>query len=796
MRPDELTTYTNLASKCLPATGHLVLPDSLTPKRMCIIGESLGADEVANSSYFCGKAGQLLNKLLSDVGLIRPTIHITNIIKVRPPDNKIDRLSELGGLTVQDFLPYLKEELLQVNPTIILAVGSLAAEVLCGVSGITKWRGSVLSEQVTGKSITTVVTLHPSYLMRGNMDQYVFVRHDMDRFAKLGFGLKDNMVPFNQVLDPTLYECLDYLNDIYHTSTETSLDIETVARQRITCIGFTKDPNNAICIPFRVSGLRNRWTKPEFVMLLDAIRQVLRRPKLAKIGQNLLQYDLHYLQPILGFPREPIWDLLYAHHLLHPDASHTLGFIMSVYSDMPYHKEDAKDWELKNLPHQHALWDYNSKDCIGTHRAMVSLRRDLKEAGLWNMFTGYVMPLRCVLFEMEHTGMRVDMTEREEWTKFVEEEELPMGLAQLEKMCGRTINPNSSPQIGAYLASLGVPVQTTPAGNYTCKEDKMEEYAARFPHLRKLIQAILCVRVLKAKTLGTYLRAKVSADDRLRTSYGITYTARLTSHENHVGEGTNNQNYPKFLRTLCLPELGQVFIEPDLSQAEARWMAYLMRSDKLKSIFKSGQKIHKVMGGEIYNKDPDKLTADEYDRAKKTVHGSNYSIGINKYAVLIQQTVAEAKILREKYFTLVPELQQYHKEVRDGLSLSHFQQTPWGRIRPVPKVLDDEDFRAAYAYIPQSGVVDTLNFGMLSLWLIKPTNVHIKHQGHDSILISIDPKDIEWFAPFIKMHLETLREVVINGETLVVPVEISKPKQTWGGDIYVYSGYDARTQTS
>jgi len=763
---------------------------------MCILGESLGADEVANNAYFCGKAGGLLNRLLADVGLIRPTLHITNVVKVRPPDNKLERLGELG-LAVEDFLPYLKEELTLVNPTIILAVGALAAETLCHIlgpelKGITKWRGSVLSEKLTGKNITTVITCHPSWLLHGNMGQYVYIRHDFDSFAKLGFGLKSNMVPFKQTLDPTLTQCLSYLDELNSTSIETCVDIETVAKQRITCLCFTKNPNDVITIPFRVAGLKNRWNKAEFIMLLQAMRRVWHNPRIAKINQDILSYDAHYLLSLLGFPRGPVWCLHRAHHLLHPDAAHDLGFIMSVYSDMPYHKEDAKDWELKSLPHQDALWDYNSKDGIGTHRCMTRIKADLKELNLWNMFTGYVMPLQRVLFEMEHTGMRVDVAEMQDWARFVEEEELPIGLDVLEKLCGQRINPNSSPQVGAFLDSKGVPVQVTEKGNYTCKEDKMDEYAARFPKLRKLIQSMLCLRVLKSKTLGTYLTAKLSEDHRLHTGYGVTYTARLTSHEDCYGRGTNVQNVPKFLRSIFIPEPGQQLIEADLSQAEARWMAYLMRSDKLKAIFRSGQKIHRVLGSEIYKKPPEQLTDDEYHTAKTCVHSQNYAAGINKFATLIQKTVAEAKIFRDKYFSIIPELPAYHKEVQFGLKSTYMQRTPWGRIRPVPKVLDDEDFRAAYAYIPQSGVVDTLNFGMLSVWLIKPTNIHIKHQGHDSILLSIDPKDVDWFTPFIKMHLETLREVVINGETLVVPVEIGKPTDTWGGNRYEYTEVEVK----
>ncbi|MBU2051198.1 MAG: hypothetical protein KKH61_19795, partial [Gammaproteobacteria bacterium] len=136
-----LTTYPVLANKC--TRTKLVLPLTLKPCRLCIVGESLGAEEEFQGNYFVGKAGKLLDKLLKDLGLIRETIHITNVVKVRPPDNKINRLGELG-LSISDFIPYLQEELSVVNPTAILALGQHALEALTSEHGITKWRGSTL----------------------------------------------------------------------------------------------------------------------------------------------------------------------------------------------------------------------------------------------------------------------------------------------------------------------------------------------------------------------------------------------------------------------------------------------------------------------------------------------------------------------------------------------------------------------------------------------------------------------------------------------------------------------------
>ena len=370
------TELSLLLSKCENAGAQLVIPwggedlSNPPPRRnLMIVGESLGADEEREGDYFVGKAGKLFDKLLRDVGLIRTIAHVTNVIKVRPPDNKVERLNELN-LSLEDFIPLIKEEILCVQPKVILAMGRYAMETLTSCEGVLKWRGSTVQlKPVFGTlDIPVVITLHPSYLARGQMELFPYVRHDIERFAKTGLGLSTKPKPtqWTQIIDPTFSQTINFLHDIHENSTETCYDIETIAKQRITCIGWTKSPSEVICIPFRHRGLQNRWGEKEQLDIIYAMRKIYEKPRLVKIAQNQ-HYELHYLLPLLGFPREPLFDTMYAHQLIHPDARHDLGFLTSVYTSMPFHKDEAKDWNQRNLPHDRVLWEYNCKDCISTH---------------------------------------------------------------------------------------------------------------------------------------------------------------------------------------------------------------------------------------------------------------------------------------------------------------------------------------------------------------------------------------------------------------------------------------------
>ncbi len=235
MNLTNLLTYQELLAKCAKSGSSLVPPLTVGKKKIAIVGEALGKDELfmwnqnkdkrpRPDCYFVGSAGQLLDKLLGEVGLPRTRCHITNVIKVRPPENKIDKLKDLD-LTVQDFYPLLKEELLEVNPDIIIPLGNVALEAVSGIKGITKWRGSEIESTII-PSKRVFPTLHPSYIQRGQWSLYPFVRNDLKTAASASLGLEVARSQWTGHLDPTLDEVLDYIEECKNAES-TVLDIET-----------------------------------------------------------------------------------------------------------------------------------------------------------------------------------------------------------------------------------------------------------------------------------------------------------------------------------------------------------------------------------------------------------------------------------------------------------------------------------------------------------------------------------------------------------------------------------------
>ncbi len=133
--------------------------------KLCFIGEAPGADEDAQGVPFVGRAGQLLDKMIQAMGLDpEKDVYICNIIKCRPPANRRPEPEEVATC-----IPYLHEQIAQIDPKVIVALGNTSVAGLLGTKlGITKVRGSW--KLYRGK-IPVMPTYHPSYLLRPSAQQ-------------------------------------------------------------------------------------------------------------------------------------------------------------------------------------------------------------------------------------------------------------------------------------------------------------------------------------------------------------------------------------------------------------------------------------------------------------------------------------------------------------------------------------------------------------------------------------------------------------------------------------------------
>ncbi len=138
--------------------AHTVPGEGPPDARLVVVGEGPGRVEDATGRPFVGPAGELLTKILAAIDLPRERVFICNVVKCRPPENRLPAYDEIAAC-----LPYLHRQLELVKPKVILAMGGTAAQSLLD----TKQSIGALRNRVHRyRGIPVIVTYHPAALLR------------------------------------------------------------------------------------------------------------------------------------------------------------------------------------------------------------------------------------------------------------------------------------------------------------------------------------------------------------------------------------------------------------------------------------------------------------------------------------------------------------------------------------------------------------------------------------------------------------------------------------------------------
>ncbi|MFL5901067.1 MAG: uracil-DNA glycosylase [Solirubrobacterales bacterium] len=129
---------------------------------LMFVGEAPGAEEDRQGRPFVGRAGQLLNQMLEEIGLSREEVFIANVLKSRPPGNR-----DPQPLEIEACRPYLFEQVRLIEPTVICTLGNFATKLLSGnPAGITKVRGAPQVHELGGRTVFLLPLFHPAAALR------------------------------------------------------------------------------------------------------------------------------------------------------------------------------------------------------------------------------------------------------------------------------------------------------------------------------------------------------------------------------------------------------------------------------------------------------------------------------------------------------------------------------------------------------------------------------------------------------------------------------------------------------
>jgi DNA polymerase len=159
---------------------QVVFGDGSTSAKLMFVGEGPGADEDRQGLPFVGKAGELLNRMITAMGLSRSEVYIANVVKCRPPGNRNPEPDEVASCT-----PYLKQQIDFIRPQIIVALGTFAAQTLLQTTqSISKIRGDFVPlKLIEGMEVQVMPTFHPAFLLR-NAEMKKPVWEDLQKVMK------------------------------------------------------------------------------------------------------------------------------------------------------------------------------------------------------------------------------------------------------------------------------------------------------------------------------------------------------------------------------------------------------------------------------------------------------------------------------------------------------------------------------------------------------------------------------------------------------------------------------------
>jgi uracil-DNA glycosylase family 4 len=166
-RREELVALYKEVSSCTKCPLHATRTKTVfgagnADADLMFVGEAPGAEEDRQGLPFVGRAGQLLNQLLEEIGLSREDVFIANVLKSRPPGNRDPQPLEIAACE-----PYLFEQVRLIEPRVVCTLGNFATKLLSGSPvGITKVRGTPQVHELGGRTVFLLPLLHPAAALR------------------------------------------------------------------------------------------------------------------------------------------------------------------------------------------------------------------------------------------------------------------------------------------------------------------------------------------------------------------------------------------------------------------------------------------------------------------------------------------------------------------------------------------------------------------------------------------------------------------------------------------------------
>lgn len=474
-----------------------------------------------------------------------------------------------------------------------------------------------------------------------------------------------------------------------------------------------------------------------------------------------------------------IFDTVLASYLLNPsENNHDIPSIAHRFekTNVQYDEEVYGKGAKQHVPDFDTLAEHVARKVAVINDLQSELTEGLKENDQYTLYTELEMPLAPILANMEHQGIRVDVSQLEKMG-----EDLNERLKQIEQDviadAGEEFNVNSPKQLGVILfEKLGLPVIKKTKTGYSTAAGVLEQLEDEHP----IISRILHYRQLK-KLHSTYIEGllKVVHEDtkkvHTRFNQALTQTGRLSSIE------PNLQNIPirleegRKIRQAFIPsDEDMVIFAADYSQIELRVLAHIAEDEKLIEAFNDQIDIHTQTAGNVFHVSYDDVTSDMREQAKAVNFGIVYGISDYGLSQNLGITRKEAKEFIDRYFSVYPGVQDYMEEIVTQAKHDGYVSTLMNRRRYVPDInarnFNVRSFaeRTAINTPIQGSAADIIKQAMIDLQHAleeEQLEARILLQVHDELILEAPTKEIERLKVLVT-------EVMEKTVSLIVPLRV------------------------
>ena len=424
---------------------------------------------------------------------------------------------------------------------------------------------------------------------------------------------------------------------------------------------------------------------------------------------------------------------------------------------------------------------YAAADATMTFRLVEPLQHELNDSSLERLYTSLEIPLIPIISSMQYKGVTLDVGFLRDMSS-----RLALKIAGLEEAVFEAggvgkFNIGSPKQLNTVLFEvLELPTDGLKKTKLGFSTDTSTLDALRNKH--PIINMIVEYREL-TKLKSTYVDALPalvnSRTGRLHTSYNQagSATGRFSS------SNPNLQNIPirteigrEVRRAFVAPE-GYVLLAVDYSQIELRVMAHISEDETLIRAFHQGLDIHRATAATVNGIDPEEVTYEQRNFAKRVNFGLMYGMGAFRLARDSDLSLAEADEFISTYFERMPGVEQYIKDTKEFVWQHGYTETLYGRRRIYPAIKSNgnrrstaAEERAAINMPIQGTAADILKQSMLDLHkrlAEEQYDATMILQVHDELVLEVKEAEL---ATVKGLVVETMESAFPDGKPLRVPL--------------------------